>query len=355
MRVLEVINSLGTVGGSENFAVNFCKYLSRQSDIYVCILYSKNDESLLGRLFQSIGHDRVFILNKTGSFDLKIAKQIRTIIKTYDIQVVHTENDALISTYLAVFPLSKRPKIVHTLHNPPDKECQSRIKRLIYKRLFKKGLVHPVAITNDMAKATEKFYKLQNVPSIQNGVDLEVYTAGQALNKRGKDCTILARLTDQKNYPFVLNVFRKVHDLIPLANFFIYGDGELKEWLLSEIEGRDYIHYEGITNQSFAVLQDSKIFFLGSKYEGNPMSIWEAMATGCICVVPNINGLGEIIGRDAGFVLEAGNVDLFAAKIAEILQRPEYFINMQGKAIAKASQNSFENVCNLYMQQFEKA
>lgn len=349
MRILEVINSLGTVGGSENFAVNLCKYLKRASDLYVCILYSKNDESLLNRLIRSVGRDRVIILNKTGSFDLKVAKQIRKIIKIHNIQAIHTENDALISTYLAVYPLFKRPKIVHTLHNPPDKECQGRIKQLIYKRLFRKGIANPVAITKDMAKATEEFYNLKDIPSIQNGVDLEVFTVGPSLIKRDKDCTILARLTDQKNYPFVLSVFKKAHDLCPSANFYIYGDGELKEWLLREIESLDYIHYEGITNQSYKVLQDSKIFFLGSKYEGNPMSIWEAMATGCICIVPDINGLSEILGEDAGLVLKPGDADLFASTIADVLLHPERYAEVRQTAISKSSRNSFEDVLRQYL------
>lgn len=354
MRVLEVINSLRKVGGSETFSIHLSEYLRKIDDVYVCVLYDQNNQFLISNLKSSVLPQRLYILHKNGSFDISVAKAISKIIEDNNIDILHSENDALISSYLGVRRLKNKPRIIHTLHNPPSEECKGYIKRIIYKYLFKKQIAIPVAITEKMAEETRSFYGLNNVPVIQNGVDIKQFSKIIPFDQRLVDCTIIARLEDQKNYPFVLNVFNKAHQINGSLKFAIYGDGSKKEWLLSNIKDLDFISYRGITESPHTAMNETKVFMLGSRYEGNPMTLWEAMACGCICVVPNINDLDKIVKKDTGYVLKPGHSDLFAQTICNILADQKKSEKLSNNAVEWARTNSFDIVSAKYHSLFQK-
>lgn len=354
MRVLEVINSLRKVGGSETFSIHLSKYLKKTDDVYVCVLYNQNNDFLMSSLESSVSPNHLFVLHKGGSFDTSVAKAISKIIQDNRIEIIHTENDALISSYLAIRRLKNKPHIIHTLHNPPKEECRGHIKRAIYKYIFRKKIATPVAISDEMASEARKVYGLEKIPVIQNGVDTDQFNKITPFSKRSVDCTIIARLEDQKNYPFVLKVFNKAHVINNSLKFAIYGTGSKKDWLLSSIKGFDYISYRGITKSPQIAMNDTKIFILGSKFEGNPMTLWEAMACGCICVVPNINGLDKIVKNNTGFVLDPENSDLFAQTICKIVANYKMSESLSSAAVEWAKANSFNVVSAKYHSLFQK-
>ena len=122
INVLEVISSLKPVGGAETFAVNFCVALSKKVNLHVAILYDVCTDSLVKTL-KNNGIGYTFFHKKKG-IDLKCAKLLSKFIVDNKIEYIHTENNALITTYLALKKIKqcKRIPILHTIHTVPGLE-----------------------------------------------------------------------------------------------------------------------------------------------------------------------------------------------------------------------------------------
>lgn len=137
----------------------------------------------------------------------------------------------------------------------------------------------------------------------------------------------------------------------------IYGDGFLRERLSAQIKKL------GLTENCFlehnapdidAKLRESSIFVLSSRYEGLPMILLEAMASGlpvvsfaCPC------GPSDIISDGVdGFLVEDGNIDKLSSSITRLIEDEGLRQRMGQKAREKVAQYSIESVgeqwCNLF-------
>lgn len=98
----------------------------------------------------------------------------------------------------------------------------------------------------------------------------------------------VARFSEQKNPFFLLEVFAQLVRICPNAFLLWVGEGELMESAVerAKIDGiSDRILFFGKTNQVANCLWAMDVFCLPSRFEGNPVSVIEAQAAGCICLV----------------------------------------------------------------------
>ena len=140
MKILEVISSLYPMGGAETFATNLCVEISKIAKLKVVILYQKNRDFFISKLKEN--NIDVVILDRKGHIDLKNAKQLREIILDFKPDVIHTENNALIQTFLALRKTKYKNKIniFHTMHLIPEQECSNPLVRMMYKHILKTKL-----------------------------------------------------------------------------------------------------------------------------------------------------------------------------------------------------------------------
>ena len=70
----------------------------------------------------------------------------------------------------------------------------------------------------------------------------------------------------------------------------------------------------------YELLAGFDIFALSSRYEGLPIALLEAMATGVACVATSVGGVPEVIvdGRE-GRLVPAGDTAGFASALEEVL------------------------------------
>ena len=99
---------------------------------------------------------------------------------------------------------------------------------------------------------------------------------------------IVARFSEQKNPFFLLEAFAQLTKIDPDAFLLWVGEGELMEDVQArarEIGIADRILFFGKTNQVARCLWAMDVFCLPSRFEGNPVSVIEAQAAGCMCLV----------------------------------------------------------------------
>jgi glycosyltransferase involved in cell wall biosynthesis len=354
--ILEIINSLGIVGGAETFSVSLSLELAKNSNFIAVILYKKNNKTLLKRLSDFLGY-KIFVLNKKHHFDIKVVWEVRQIIIRNKITVIHTENNALLTAYFSTRFLKKKPKIFHTIHNPAGFENEGFISRFFYRHIFKRKIAIPIGISPIISEGVKDFYGISYCPCINNGVDIERFFLGPKLANRSIDCITIARMVPQKNYPFVLSVFEECHKIDPKMVFHIFGDGPLKDQITLTIiqKNMSYVFLDGLTDRPEERLRDSKVFFLGSSYEGNPMSVLEALSCGCIPVLTNVGGIPDIIknGKN-GFLFSLSSANLIARKILEICHNPLNFEEMSTFNSSFVVKYSFYSTATKYFDLFDK-
>lgn len=155
----------------------------------------------------------------------------------------------------------------------------------------------------------------------------------------------VGRLENQKNFNFVINEISK----LPHISIDLYGIGSLEQELkLNSINKNINLNLKGsIPHEKLLSIYPNYTFFItSSSFEGNPKTLLEAMASGCIVFASDIPNHKELIQNlDTGFVfkLEDGSLKNkfnLALKNKSLLKK----ISLNAKKFVEKN-NNIENLC----------
>ncbi|MCH5214190.1 MAG: glycosyltransferase family 1 protein [Muribaculaceae bacterium] len=109
-----------------------------------------------------------------------------------------------------------------------------------------------------------------------------------------------------KNYPFLLQVFKRLKERVPEAALLLVGDGDTSgradtEALAKELGIADSVVFTGLLTDVVPALQAMDVYLFPSIFEGLPMSVVEAQAAGLHVVaseaIPEEAGTPETLTR----------------------------------------------------------
>ena len=162
----------------------------------------------------------------------------------------------------------------------------------------------------------------KRVRSISNGVDVNRFKpCVSKINLRKEldlpeNMTILlsvGRITAQKNLFRLLEIFNRVQLFCSDLFLAIAGTGEL----LSDLDS--FIKENNISNvRILGYVEDSNLpflyacsdyFIISSYYEGQPLTLLEAMASGLPCIVSNIPNLSIVKDADCGIIVDFDDIE----------------------------------------------
>jgi glycosyltransferase involved in cell wall biosynthesis len=116
-------------------------------------------------------------------------------------------------------------------------------------------------------------------------------------------CIYVGRLSEEKNLIDLLNIIKGTK-----LKLNIYGEGPQKKYLQENIglnNKQIYMHGTIQNDKLPSVMRKHNIFFLISKYEGQPKSLLEAMSCGLIVIGKNSLGIKDIIRhKKNGYLLK---------------------------------------------------
>ena len=153
-----------------------------------------------------------------------------------------------------------------------------------WKKLIRDGLVYHSKCTFVQNEQQKEYFKPgyhDRIHVLSNPVSEELFTVPPKVPNDEFVVCALGRLTDQKNYPLLIDAFTEAFADIPSATLRIYGEGAKKESLQSYINERGMssrIHMMGRTKDVKAVYQETDVYVLSSDWEGMPNALIEAMA-----------------------------------------------------------------------------
>ena len=175
------------------------------------------------------------------------------------------------------------------------------------------------------------------VSTIHNGIDLDEFhprpdqrAAARRRLALPEDAFIVAgigRLSYQKNFSLFIDVAAAVLAQRPTAYFVIAGTGPEEPQLRDRaarlgIEPR--LRFLGYVSDMPEFYPAVDALLLTSRYEGLPITILEAMATGTSIVSSMLDGVAEILrdGEDSALVVPS-DVDGFVRRLCELIDRPD--------------------------------
>jgi len=156
----------------------------------------------------------------------------------------------------------------------------------------------------------------------------------------------IGRLSDQKNYFYLLDCFKEVIKEKPHLKLAIFGEGDLRpelEKYAKDILNKNVI-FMGIRKNIFKYLCKAKLFLLASKYEGFPRCLLESLVCGVPAVANNCPyGVSEILG-DSKYGMLTNNKKEFVDAINKLLDNKEVYDEYKIKAKQRSKDFDIKNI-----------
>lgn len=316
----------------------------------VVSLYGRQEGSL-AKAIEEAGV-RVFHLDKRRGLDLRMFPRLREVCAEFRPDVLHTHNYVLRYT-LPVAAWTRPGAQVHTIHNVADQEVD-RLGMWLQNKAFHRGAVVPVAIAGEVAASMERVYGIRHPELIPNGIPVRAFAdqPGQREAWRAKEgfapddllIACVARFFPQKNHHTLLIAFAQLQDTN--AKLLLAGDGYLESEVRAQAEQlgiADRVHVLGRRDDVAAILASSDIVALASLWEGNPLSVMEAMAAGRACAMTAVGAIPELIedGR-SGLIAPAGNAKALADAMRRLAEDASLRDRM-GKAARQRAVRKFDH------------
>lgn len=157
------------------------------------------------------------------------------------------------------------------------------------------------------------FGKEKDVHLLPNGIDLDLFAGGRAdteseKRKRGIAGGRLAighigRFTEEKNHQFLLRLAADMKERGIGFQLILAGDGPLRtdmEKLAEKLGLDDDVRFIGVEERVHDLLKTLDVFVMPSLYEGLPVTLVEAQASGVPCVISD--GITEEADAGLGLV-----------------------------------------------------
>lgn len=315
MKILQLIFSLSS-GGAERFTIDLCNELSKNNEVYLCVVQSDQDKNL--SFFKSQINEKVNYINFGCSkgINLKTFFTIFKVLNTIKPDVIHAHLNTKLYLFLPSLVFTNKIKFVHTIHNLAEKDVGFNWQKKINNFFYKEKYISAVAISSECEISFNEFYGHSNVNLVKNGVAKPSKTDKfNSVNKEidnlknkstDKVFIHIARYSEQKNQKLLIKVFNRLSEEDKGVILVVLGDhfdtdsaNELKG-----ISNKD-IHYLGSKTNISDYLLNSDAFVLSSLWEGLPISLLEAMSCGVIPVCTPAGGIPDvIIDETLGFLSE---------------------------------------------------
>lgn len=248
-----------------------------------------------------------------------------------------------------------RPEILHS-HNAPA-NLLGRITRLVSRVPVVVSTVHSVyegpkwrelayRITDplcDMTTAvsqavalrcrTNRTVSLKKLRVVPNGVDVSKFKPNSGIRTKLRDILGLqdrfvwlavGRFHESKDYGTMLTAFSRLVARASNCILLIVGDGPLRismHNLVNQLGLEQHVRFLGIRSDIPDLMNAADAYVMSSVWEGMPMVLLEAAASGLPIVATNVGGNAEVIQDGInGYLVPPKNPDALAKSMFRVMQ-----------------------------------
>ena len=368
MKVIEIMDNLALAGGVNSFVYDLCAALkSINADVTLIAImknYGASNETV--QQLKKKGIDVVCIgaANKKEAILKYIPKLRREILRISNgeqtVCNLHLKLSVLMGS-IATIGCSKI-KCVETYHSRYSKYW---LENFILQSRIKKYIACSESANREMKKRfTVKKSKIITIP---NGVDCELIKKSKA---NPSDTTITAisagRFTEQKNFQITTKAFSSLcSDRI---RYTIYGDGELKDEIISNKDNNNYISICTPLDRFDLLRQVSKsnIVVMPSLWEGLSIFLLEAMALGKPLMLSDVDSFRWVMSEKKlehnetwrlckwGFLVSNSSVEGYISSLEYFANHPELEKTMSKEVEKISKRYDINTTAKSYLKQYSK-
>ena len=176
---------------------------------------------------------------------------------------------------------------------------------------------------------------------IPNGVDIEEFYPVSTDYPVTNRILWVGRMSKEKGLDILIKAMREVVQDVPQAQLILVGDGPERgavEQMIKDYHLGEHIHLEGLQShlEMPRYFRMSQIFVLPSAYEGFPLVVLEALASGLPCIASNVGGIQAVIENGVnGYLVPPKDASELSFKIIELMSNPEVVKEMGKNAREK--------------------
>jgi glycosyltransferase involved in cell wall biosynthesis len=267
--------------------------------------------------------------------------QLRKVIKEHQIDIVHSHlNPAGFYTTIA---LPKNIKQIHTLHTIYSADTQTRRVLLKLEKyiLLKNKNTSLIFLSEFLKKDFLDHMHFKGKTFVLNNFIEDTFFK-EVEKKENETFKIIAvgNLKPVKNYEYLFDIFEYLKNT-PVS-LQVYGEGDIEKYQTLIDKKKVNIKLMGQNLKMHDVLPMYDLFIMASKFEGYPISVMEAMASGVPCMLSNISSLKDMAGENAIY-FDLGNAEATANTIKQIVEKKINIRDManQAKLYAHKAERKF--------------
>jgi L-malate glycosyltransferase len=278
--------------------------------------------------------------------------KLRKYLKENNITILHThcQSPDFYGKFSAF--LARTPLVYSTIHNVAGYHA-------IHESILNKLTIRYVAISETVRQYAVSDLSIPSgkIEVIYNAVDAQRFSP-IALDKNAKlqelgvpigrkIVTTVGTCQERKGHHYLIDAAEQVVKNSPDTHFLIVGDtsadydftGRIKD-MVNDRKLQDRISLTGKRTDISEILSVSDIFVLPSLWEGLPIALLEAMASGVPVIATNVGSNSEVVVNGVnGFIVPQKDSPLLAQRIEDLLADPlkASNIGMRGQETVKKS------------------
>ena len=290
-------------GGAQRVVLNNLMDFSRSDNINVKLfVLGKETNSLCNKIIKDEKISVCYFGTKRQNFFFKLLNRIILPLKLFfELMVfspdfIHGHLENIVKSIFIPSLFLKTKRIFITLHS--KHKNNKGLNRFIVEIGFKLLRIIPVCLNEEQAKMAQQHYSFKHYEILHNGVDFEKIRnniiskeeARKLFNIDVNSFVLCAcgRLDKVKNYPLMLDIFKKVLEIKSNSVLLIAGEGPEKESLIeysNKLEIKDKVKFLGNLDNVVPLYCSSEVFLLTSHSESMSLVLMEAQKCGCKCVI----------------------------------------------------------------------
>jgi glycosyltransferase involved in cell wall biosynthesis len=183
---------------------------------------------------------------------------------------------------------------------------------------------HVISVNNEHIGHLSEHH--DDVTCIPNGVDLNRFSNDL---ERGSDILFLGRLAPKKRVSDLIRAFAQVEAEFPETDLIVVGTGPREEELAeltADLNVSDRVSFEGRVPDEAVTSHyaTAGVFVLPSVWEGHPLTLLEAWASGAPVIATSVEGIKEFVDhRETGYLVPPESPDELAEGLRFVLDNPK--------------------------------
>lgn len=330
VRVLQVVGNMAA-GGMETLIMNWYRKIDRELVQFDFLVHSSK-KGVYDEEIATLGGNiyRCTIL-EDKNFN-KYKQDLNEFFRTHsEYQTIHVHHNALGTMCLkAAYDAHIPCRIAHS-HIASFSKTPRGIAKYFITRSFAKYATDLFACSK--AAGDYMFGRDADYTVVHNGIDVERFryslasreVARRDLNIESALAVIhVGRFFDQKNHTFLIDIFKRIYEKNQKARLLLVGVGPLQPAIMKKVcdfNLQEAVVFLGVRQDVPELLSAGDIFLFPSLYEGLPLTLVEAQASGLPVVCSDTITIETKLTSAYEILALNDNSEKWAQRVLEVYER----------------------------------